>query len=377
MTHPQSTYTLRDFFRLDRKLAREVYHLAYPVVLGMASITAIGVTDTMMVGRLSAEALAATGQAAMLLWAAGWIMRSVEIAVQALVARRFGEQSAGDCGKVLDNGLILVSAFSVFWILLLGLGAPFLMSLLSTNDRVIGYAVSYIQIFVLSFPAAACFYVIRGFFSGIGKTRIYMITSVIMMSVNVVANYVLIFGHFGMPRLEIRGAAIGSVIAIYSATILIAMILIGMVGKKYHREFSGLRLSNLNWILMKEIIRLSSPNAFRGVMVIGGLAIFYAMVDRLDVIQVAVVNVVLNIQSISFMPGHGFGVAASALIGQNLGAGEPEKAERAGYESVKLGMIWRFRNSSSGCLRIIRTSFRVRFFHCGSWDSFNSSMRRV
>ncbi len=332
-------YSLNDFLRIDKTLSREVSRLAYPVVLGLVSITAIGVTDTMMVGRLNAEALAATGQAAMLLWAAGWIMRSVEVAAQAITARRYGEGSYRECGRVMDNGLVIAFSLSLVWMLVLGLGAPYLMRLLSTNETVIAYAVVYIQVFALSFPAAACFYVIRGFFSGIGKTRIYLVTSLVMMTVNVAANYTLIFGHFGFPRLGVPGAAIGSVIAVLTATACIALILTGCAGRKYRKEFNSLRFTNLDRTLMKEIIRLASPNAFRGVLVIGGLAVFYAMVDRLDVIQVAVVNVVLNIQSVSFMPGHGFGVAASALIGQNLGAGNPAKAERAAYESVKLCML--------------------------------------
>lgn len=335
----KSSYTLKDFFSIDRPLAREVYLLAYPVVLGLVSITAIGVTDTMMVGRLNPEALAATGQAAMLLWAAGWIMRSVEVAVQALVARRYGEQAFSECGRIMDNGLVVVLAFSVVWVAVLGLGAPYMMRLMSTNERVIDYAVPYIRIFVISFPAAGCFYVIRGFFSGIGKTRIYMVTSVVMMTVNVAANFALIFGHFGFPRLEVRGAAAGSVIAVLSAFLLITVILLGLGRQTYRRDHQALNFGNLKWSLIRDIIRLAAPNAVRGVLVIGGVAVFYGMVDRLDVIQVAVVNVVLNIQSVSFMPGYGFGVAASALISQNLGAGDTVKAERAGYESAKLGMI--------------------------------------
>ncbi len=334
-----SSYTLKDFFSIDRPLAREVYLLAYPVVLGLVSITAIGVTDTMMVGRLNPEALAATGQAAMLLWAAGWIMRSAEVAVQALVARRYGEQAYTECGRIMDNGLVVVLAFSLFWVVALGLGAPHLMRLMSTNERVIDYAVPYIRIFVISFPAAGCFYVIRGFFSGIGKTRIYMVTSVVMMTVNVAANFALIFGNFGFPRLEVRGAAAGSVIAVVTAFLLITVILLGLGRQAYRRDHHALIFGNLNWALIRDIIRLAAPNALRGVLVIGGVAVFYGMVDRLDVIQVAVVNVVLNIQSVSFMPGYGFGVAASTLIGQNLGACDPVRAEKAAYESAKLGMV--------------------------------------
>lgn len=334
------SYTLKDFFRFNLDLTREVYRLAYPVVLGMISITAIGVADTMMVGRLNPEALAATGQAAILLWAAGWIMRSVEVAAQALISRRFGEGDYVRIGRVLDNAMIVGLALAFFWMTALGFGVPVLMGWLSTNETVTGYAISYVRIIVFSFPAAALIYVIRGFFSGIGKTRIYFWISMVLMTVNILANYLLIFGHAGFPRMEVRGAALGSMIAYIVAFLMVWLILLGVIGRNYRKQFSALNLNNLDQGIIREIIRLASPNAFRGVMVTGGLAVFYAMVDRLDVIQVAVVNVVLNIQSVSFMPGYGFGVAAATLIGQNLGAKNPQKAEQAGYESVKIGMMF-------------------------------------
>lgn len=329
-----------DVLRMDPALDREVLHLAHPVVLGLISITAIGVTDTIMVGRLSAEALAATGLGAVVLWLAGWVLRAVEVAVQALVARRYGEGAFAECGKVVDNGLVVSMGLSLILMTGLGFGAPFLVGAMSGHPLVAENATAYIQIFVSALAFSGVLYVIRGFFSGIGKTRIYLITAFSMMVINIALNFVLIFGHFGFPRLEVRGAALGSALAIFMASVIIMLYMLGITGHNYRREYALLKHANLNFQLIKEIIRLAAPNALRGVMVIGGFGVFYALAGQLDVIQVAVVNVVINVQSVSFMPGYGFGVAAAALIGQNLGAGNPEKGEHAAYESVKLGMLF-------------------------------------
>jgi putative MATE family efflux protein len=324
---------------MDRVLAREVLHLAFPVVLGMASITAIGLTDTIMVGRLGAEALAATGQAAIIFWAIHWVTRSIEVASQALIARRYGEQQFHHCGKIMDNAMVISLSVSVLGMFMLYFGGRTLMSWTSTHENVVDLATGYIQILCLALWASSMFFAMRGFFSGIGKTRLFLMSALLMLAVNVIGNYTFIFGHFGMPRLGVRGAALASAIAFVAALAFMILYVLGISGRNFRKEFAAFHFQ-FDKETIKEIIRLASPNAFRGVMVIGGLAVFYAMVDRLDVIQVAIVNVVLNIQSVSFMPGYGFGVASATMIGQSLGAKDSEKAERSGYEAVKLGMIF-------------------------------------
>ena len=327
------------FFIIDRALAKEVLHLAFPVALGMASITAIGLTDTIMVGRLGAEALAATGQASIIFWAIHWVTRSIEVAAQALIARRYGEQQFHLCGKILDNALAVSLAVSTLGMMLLYFGGRTLMSLTSTHDNVVDLATGYIQILCLALWASSMLFAMRGFFSGIGKTRIFLISALILLFFNVLCNYTFIFGKFGMPRMGVRGAALGSAIAFIIAFVFMILYVFGIGGRNFKKEFSAFQF-NLDRGIITEIIQLGAPNAFRGIMVVAGLAVFYAMVDRIDVIQVAIVNVVLNIQSVSFMPGYGFGVASATLIGQNLGAKDPDRAERSGYEAAKLGMIF-------------------------------------
>lgn len=351
--------TWTQFFSLDAVLAKEVLHLAYPVVLGLASITAIGLTDTAMVGRLGAEALAATGQAAIIFWGVHWVTRSIEVAAQALVSRRYGERQYAQCGKILDNALAIATALGTMNTFFLFFGGRTLMSFQSSHAEVIELAVGYIDILSCVLLFSALFFATRGFYSGIGKTRIFLITALLMLLINIIGNYAFIFGHFGAPKMGVRGAALASAVAFVIALTFIIAYTLGIGGRSYRREFNAFRFSNLDRSTIFEIVKLASPNAFRGVMVIGGLAVFYAMVDRLDVVQVAIVNVVLNIQSVSFMPGYGFGVAAATLIGQSLGANDPEKADRAGYEAVKLGMLFM---GTLGVIFLIIPEWVVRLF---------------
>jgi putative MATE family efflux protein len=361
MTVPDGTPDrVRPWYTLDPVLSRQVLRLAAPVVTGMASITAIGLTDTIMVGRLGAEALAATGEAVLLFWTVNWVTRSVEVACQALVARRFGEGRPHLCGKVADNAIVLGLLIGLSGAVLMGAGAPWIMGLMTSHPVVLENAAGYIRILAPALVLSAPFFAMRGFYSGIGKTRIFLSTAIVLLTVNVIGNYLFIFGTFGLPRLEVRGAAVGSALSFVAASAF--LLWYSLRGRKLsHRHVFGFfRLrAHLDRETMAEIGRLAAPNAFRGIMVIGGLAVFYAMVDRLDVVQVAVVNVVLNIQSVSFMPGYGFGVAASTMIGQSLGAGRPDEAERVGYESAKLGVVFM---GSLGLLFLAAPEWILRLF---------------
>ena len=324
----------------DIALSSEILHLASPVVLGMASITAIGVTDTIMVGRLGAASLAAAGLAAMIVWAVHWMTRSVEISVQALAARRYGEGRPDQCGKVLDNALVLSLALSACCAVGLFFGGRGILSAMSSYGEVIDLADGYIKILSLALWSSATVFAMRGFFSGIGKTRVFFASAALMLTVNVVANYAFIFGKLGMPAMGVRGAAVGSLLAFAAAFVFMIGYILGWYGRNFRQEFGIFKISNIDVSAIQELARLAGPNALRGIMVIGGLLVFYAMVDKLDVVQVAVVNVVLNIQSISFMPGHGFGVAAATVISQNLGGKNPLRAEQAGYEALRLAMLF-------------------------------------
>ncbi|HND76187.1 MAG TPA: MATE family efflux transporter [bacterium] len=349
---------MKKWFTLDSKLSTEVLHLALPVVAGLASITAIGLTDTIMVGRLGATALAATGQAVMVFWTVNWVLRSVELATQAISARRFGEGQLPACGEVLHHALVFSLTLSFFSMIVLYSMAPRLTRWISANEEVASLATGYIRVLFATLWLSGMFFALRGFFSGIGRTRVFLMSAGILFTANLCGNYMFIYGHWGAPAMGVSGAAVGSALSMicgFSFLILYTF---------WHRKktlaayelFSG---TKWRWELIGEIARLAWPNMFRGVMVIGGLLVFYAMVDRVGVAQAAVVNLVINIQSVSFMPGYGFGIAAATMIGHSLGAGNTERAERAGYEAMKLGIIFM---GSVGVLFLVAPEWVVRVF---------------
>jgi MATE family multidrug resistance protein len=320
----------------DRTLSRRVWRLAGPVVVGMVSQTLMNVVDTAMVGRLGSSALAATGLGGVLSWMIMGSLGSVHVGTQAVSARRYGEGRPWEAGRALDNAILLSLIIGSLGSFLL---APLVSSMmpLFTNDPVVitdGKGYVYLRILgVLPFMVIMAH---RGFFNGIGETHQFMVISILMNIINAGLNWVLIFGHFGLPAMGPRGAALGSTLG----TVIGMLIFAGVgLGHRRRREYRYYHLANLSRNMARKILSLTIPSGSRSLLVMLGFATFSGIVARLGTVEMATTNVILNIVSLSYMPGFGFGIAAASLIGQKLGEGDPDAAEEYGWEAGRLGVI--------------------------------------
>ena len=314
-------------------LSRDVLRLATPVTLGMLAFTLLSIVDTAMLGHLGATPLAASGVAGVLFFAVVFPISSMSVGTQTLVARRFGEGNRALCGPVLNTGLILCLALGIP----LTLGAPWLSRWLAPLSSEDPSVVAASRIYLLyRFPGAPFMlfnFVSRGFFAGIGKTKHQLVGSVIVTIVNIVLDYVLIFGKAGFPALGIQGAAIASSIALATGSLYYLLILTFTV---YRTRYGTLRSPWFAIRWLRPMVRLSSPILAQRILSNGAWAIFFIIIAHIGTVESAATNVIRSIYHLSIMVAIGFGVAAGALIGQNLGSKNPERAEKLAWEAVKL-----------------------------------------
>jgi len=315
-------------------LSREVLHLATPVTLGMLTFTLLTVVDTAMLGRLGAVPLAASGVAGVLFFAVVFPLSGISVGLQALTARRFGEGNEGHCGQVLSMGVGLCLALGVPIVI----AAPWLartIAPLSSNDPdVLAAGAVYLHYRFLGAAFMLLNFTARGFFAGIGKTRHQLNGSILITAVNILLDYLLIFGHAGCPRMEIQGAAVASSIALGSGTLYYAAVI--ALSPSYRRRFAAFRRPLLAARWFRPIVRLSIPVFAQRVLSNGAWAIFFILVARIGTVELAATNVIRSIYHLTIMIAVGLGTAASALVGQNLGSGKPDRAEQLAWEAVKL-----------------------------------------
>ncbi len=322
----------RLFPRYD--LSREVLRLATPVTLGMLTYTLLAVVDTAMLGRLGAVPLAASGVAGVLFFAVTFPISGLSVGVQALTARRFGEANEAECGRVLNMGIALA--------LVLGLplvaGAPHLgqwiASFTSNDPDVLVAGAVYLHYRFFGAAFILFNFTARGFFAGVGRTGHQLIGAILTTATNILLDYLLIFGHAGFPRMEIQGAAIASTIAVGVGALYYLSVLV--LGPAYRRRFGAFRRPLLPAQWFRPIVRLSIPVVAQRILSNGAWSVFFLIIARIGTLELAASNVIRSIYHLTIMIGVGLGTAAAALIGQNLGAEKPERAERLGWEAAKL-----------------------------------------
>ena len=332
-------------FGVRRQHARVILTLAWPVILGMLTQTAVNLVDTAMVGRLP-EAISVPGQAALgislpLYWAIGGFLSSIQVGTQAVASRRFGEGNAALSGRALTNSLAVAFSASIVLSAVAIWSIPHIFPLLDGDAQVVRWGVPYLQvrlIGVLSMVATAS---AQGFFDGIGRTYVHLVAAVVMNLLNIFGDWVLVFGHLGAPAMGPTGAAVASTVATYVG---LAVMLGWTLIPEVRRRFRPFHLGNLSPRVMWDIIRFGIPSGVATVAMMTGFLMFLKIVAHLDAVAghgavfTAATKVIIDILSITFMSCIAFGTATATLVGQAMGKGKPRRAELYGWASVKLGL---------------------------------------
>lgn len=337
-------------FSVDNARARRIALLAAPIVIAMFTQTFINVVDTILVGKLAPE-YSIPGQSALgfslpILWALGGFLASIGIGTQAMTARRFGARNEEGAGVVLANSAVTAVVTSVAITILGWFLVPVAFSFLTNNEDVVALGVPYARLRVLGILALVTTTGFKGFFDGIGSTRVHMYAAVVMNVANLLFSFPLIFGFGPIPAMYVTGAGLASLLATYVG---LAMMVIWSLRSKYNSRFRAWRLTNLDPRVMWEILKLSLPSGAAQVFVMSGVLLFLKIVGMLDdaaALQVAdrppifttAAKLIVDLMSIGFVTCIAFGTATATLVSQSLGRGEPAEAEAYGWDSIRLAM---------------------------------------
>ncbi len=321
--------------------------LALPVVLSQLSQTVVGIVDTMMVGRISVEALAAVGLSGLVCWMVLGSLSHLAMGTQILTARRTGAKSTSEVGQVLQSALRLAVLPGIPLTLILWYVTPFLYHIILGGDtsELNTLCITYTRWRLLGITPFLLISAFKGFFNGIGDTKQHMRVSIIINLLNILFNWLLIFGHAGFPAIGAPGAGMASAIATACGCLFFLYFAHREeIGNRFGVQLLSLfgRTHSLKVFApngMRAILRLSWPSATQNFFVMCGFACFLSFMKSAGTPSLAAANVVITILSFSFMPGFGIGIAANTLIGQLLGAGSKNDALLAGREAQKVGAL--------------------------------------
>ena len=334
-----ATHTLKQTPQIGMR--GRVFRLAMPAVGEQLLNLLVGLVDTFLVGHLaagtisslgygSAQALAAVGLSSYVIWTATTLFIAVAVGATALIARASGAGEPVDANSALRQSLLLGALMGVLALVLITLFAGQVMRLLGAPADVYALGVGFLRITALSMPLAGILFIGNAALRGEGDTRTPLFVMFVVNGLNMLIAWLLVNGQFGLPALGVHGTAIGAAVGRSAGGLLVLVML--MRGRGLLRLD---RLPRPEPDMLKRLIRIGLPSGGEQLAFQGALVLFARLVTGLGTVAFAAHNTVITIESISFLPGAGFAAAATTLVGQGLGAHEPERARWSGYESFR------------------------------------------
>ena len=347
----------RFVFPQDKQISKEVFNLALPVIVSNLSRVLMSMVDVAMVGRLGAEALAATGMGAMLFWGALSFVLGIRTGVQTLASRRLGQKIDKECGTALHNGLFMATLYALPISLAGWLWARDFIPFFIQDITATRLAIDYTSIVFISLLFSAYSFVFQGFFTGVEKTKVHMNVTITSNAINVYLNAGLIYGSDGVtqffadtipslsflsklwqwttfPAMGVKGAAIATLIAsIWMAVHYFSFLFSSQIKDR----FSVFNLSTDRTMMMRQL-KLALPQGIQEAVIAVGWSVFYKIMGMIGLIELATTELLFTIMHASFMPALGVGQACATLVGKYMGEKKIHKSEASIKESIRISV---------------------------------------
>jgi putative MATE family efflux protein len=341
-----------NFKQIDKTKHKKILGISLPAAFNSLLNMLQVIVDLIMVGTISAFAVAAVGlglQSLMFLFA---ILTLFEIGTNALVSRFYGAkkmtQASLALGTLLRFALLTSLAILPIWYF----GASHLYVLFGTDQEVIALGSNYVQILTLMLPFVVMKLVMVSALNAIGDTKTPMYVKIASIVLNIILNYLLIFGHYGFPVLGVAGAAIATVIV----NVIEFMVYLFLY---LNRKTAFVPMFRLSQNILKRTLKVGLPASIERSLTFASFMLFTAIITQYGTEALAGYQIGLRIEGIAFMPGIGFTIAAMALMGQGLGAKRPEQSREDILLVLKYATALMF---SLSFFMIFTPEYMVQFF---------------
>ena len=307
----------------SRQVVSHLLRLSGPIIAAMISRTVMSFVDFVMVSKLGTEAQAAIVPAGLTLFCVIGLGMGTMTAVNTLVAQSFGRGRMADCAAFTWQGVHIA--------LLMGLAVLPLLPWVAALFGWVGHEAvvqsmetDYTRIGLYGVAPTVAAIALANFFNGIHRPVIGLVATVVSNVFNVVANYALIFGHFGFEAMGIAGAAWAT---LAGATLQLVILLAWFLRPTIHHAFASRRTWRVNGAKMRKLVWLGAPTgAAFGIDLVSWTIFTMVLIGRFGTVHLAAGNLSFKLLELSFMPGVGLGHALLSAVGKCMGAGRPDHA---------------------------------------------------
>ena len=314
-----------------------MFALAVPVVLAELGWMTMGIVDTVMVGRLSPEAIGAVGVGTALFMGVGVFAMGLLLGLDTLVSQAYGAGELEECHRWLHHGVVLsvvltVPVTGILW------GVSSTLDRWGLDPAVLPLTRPYLDTVTWSVLPLLLYASFRRYLQAMDAVRPIMFALVLANVMNAVVNYMLIFGRLGAPAMGVEGAAWATVLS----RIVMAGILLGAIVFRERNLRPGLFQTSLRieWSWLRRLLTLGFPAAMQITLEVGVFAAAGVLAAGLNPAALAAHQIALNIAGFTFMVPYGLAAAGAVRVGQAIGRRDPEGAMRSGWTAVLFGVLF-------------------------------------
>lgn len=313
---------------------RNVLTFAFPLIIttGIFSIQAF--IDRLLLSQYSSDAIAAAVPAGLIAISLTSLFIGLASYVGIFVAQFYGARQFDQVAKIVWQGFYYIFPATLIvipvWMLL-----PDLIRWVGHDPILQTMEIDYARILVLAIPLIMLSASLNGFLTGLGKLRLVMWASLVMTLVNLLLDYLLIFGFWGFPAMGIRGAGWATVIALFTVVCIQLAIFLSKQNRKIYQTAKHWRFDS---VLFKRLFRFGLPAGLQMQFESLSMMVFVLLVGTIGVLELTAHSIAMNIFMIAVMPMAGMSGAIAVLVGQCLGQGKPELAQKVTVSAMQLAI---------------------------------------
>lgn len=310
-----------------------IWKLVIPILLGNLAQTAISLTDTAFLGRLGEIELGAAAMSGIYYFCFTTLAWGFAIGLQIIVARRVGEKRFHLIGNTLLHGMMFILPFATLLFSLLKFVSPLFMKSALSSEAVYYVSMEFLDYRSFGIFFASVNFMFRSFYIGLSKTKSIGYSTLLMAITNIVLDWALIFGSPLNEPMGVKGAAIASVSAEISATILFILYTTFAKPIEGYPIFKGYKF---DFSIIKSIFSLSSNTMLQKMISYGAWITFFLLIEKMGERSLAVTMVARSAFMLIVMPAFAFGAAANSVSSQLIGAGRQNEVLPTTFKIIKM-----------------------------------------
>lgn len=296
-----------------------IWKITYPVMLSLAAQNLINLIDTVFLGRVGEVELGASAIGGLFYFGIFIIGFGFSLGAQILISRRNGEKNFLDIGNIFNHSIYFLLLLGILIVFIVQAFAPVLLRQTLSSVAVYKATWEFIDYRIWGIFFAFVNTIFRAFYIGILKTRYLIWSAIIMAVVNIILDYLLIFGNWGFPQLGIGGAAIASVIAEAASVVYFVMI---SLRKEYIQLYGIFRFSLPKLKIIGHTLEVSVYMMIQNFMALGGWFAFFVIIEKSGEHPLAISNIIRSIYMILMIPIWGFSTTTNTLVSNLIGEGK-------------------------------------------------------